>query len=401
MKNKKLIKSIKLDVKKQIESDIKNSIVKELKNSSNKQIKKLRKQILAEVKEEMFGVSIGDSQNINETSNKKIKDILETKILAGIPVSKEDREKFGIERGTLSDIKRDEDFNISTTYESTLDNLKKGVIDKKSIEKNRSLSDKISDLKSGANKEDVHRILLNKKEESTPPLEKKYTQGFNVIPGSQIILNKNLDKIPFESIPNIVLSPNKKEELTFFLGKLKDGVSKLREDEKNIDYRKKRSGLYSFSFERRANFDLKFEIDLNMNTYEARVQLFDFKIDGLKFDKKSVELLDIVAVLDMSGMNLNKYINEINGINEIDIDKVKTPTAITVKINSNPRPSSKRLGIAKFIEDEKIISLLKNNEVLNLGQILAIEDLTSLKGVGEKTAKKIKKYLKSNTHGVL
>jgi len=401
MKNKKLIKSIKSDVKKQIESDIKNSIVKELKNSSNKQIKKLRKQILAEVKEELFGIQIGDSQDVNETLNKKAKDVLEMKILAGIPVSKEDREKFGIGRGALSDIKRDEDFNISTTYESTLDNLKKGVIDKKSIEKNRSLSDKISDLKSGANKEDVHRILLNKKEESTPPLEKKYTQGFNVIPGSQIILNKNLDKIPFESIPNIVLSPNKKEELTFFLGKLKEGVSKLREDEKNIDYRKKTNGLYSFSFDRKANFDLKFEIDLNMNTYEAKIQLFDFKIDGLKFDKKSVELLDIVEVLDMSGMNLNKYINEINGINEIDIDSVKIPTTKIVKVEGKPKPTSKRLGIDKFIEDEKIVSLLNKNEISNLGQLLSVDDLTSLKGVGAKTVEKINKYLKSNTHGVL
>lgn len=397
MKNKKLIKNIKSDVKKQIESDIKNSIVKELKNSSNKQIKKLRKQILAEVKEEMFGVS-------KKQTNNEVKNIVETEVentrlkeLYGIDF---DKKRMGaLVTGQLDKVKNSSDKLPESLRE--LLNREKNQTHINANPYNKTTDDRMMEMlpTQGGNYSSAEPSLFFPNR--PPNLDKEILNSRPNIEDMMRKMSESSFGKTMVKVPSTELTSEKKEELTFFLGKLKEGVSKLREDEKNIDYRKKTNGLYSFSFDRKANFDLKFDIDLNMNTYEAKVQLFDFKIDGLKFDKKSVELLDIVEVLDMSGMNLNKYINEINGINEIDIDSVKIPTTKVVKVEGKPKPTSKRLGIDKFIEDEKIVSLLNKNEISNLGQLLSVDDLTSLKGVGTKTVEKINKYLKSNIHGVL
>mgnify|MGYP001596242037 CR=1 FL=1 len=94
-----------------------------------------------------------------------------------------------------------------------------------------------------------------------------------------------------------------------------------------------------------------------------------------------------VEILDLVGFNMNGYINEINGINVIDMEKLEAPKAIEKKqIRSNTK-------IEKLINDPKLVILLANNDISNYGQLMKVESLTSLKGIGAKTADKITKEL--------
>jgi hypothetical protein len=183
------------------------------------------------------------------------------------------------------------------------------------------------------------------------------------------------------------LSEERKEEVVLFVGKLKSCVSKLRKDEKNIIYRNKFDNTYRFSFERKADFDLKFEIDLDITNMSAIIDVFEFKVDKFKFDKKIIGLLDMVKILDLVGFNINGYVHEITSVNSIDIDKVSTPTTVKKKV------ISARTKVETFIKDAKIVSILKKNGISNYSQLMKNEDLTDIKGIGQKTASKIFEYI--------
>jgi hypothetical protein len=393
-KTNKLIKSIKAGVKKQIEADIKNSVVKQLQSSSKKELKKLKKQILREIQEDMF------SSLVKTKKQKKTK----------VRVAPE--EKVESNKGTLEY----KGFKFDREKMSSL------VTGKKKPTDEAYPSPKSSDKLPGALKEVLNKGRKNNNIEvktqddvmmsMLPTQAGNYTTKNGVTqfplgmpfgrpassPSTEDFIGKFLKsqnkKTALTKKPTPELTPEKKEELTFFIGKLKEGVSKLKDNEKNIDYRKKGENNYNFSFERKADFDLKFDLNLDMKTYCTSVDLFEFRVDGFKFDKKFIELFDAVEVLDLVGFNMNSYINEINGINEtdtvkgIDMKRAKTPTSVKKKtIRSNTK-------IENIIDDSKLVGVLAKNDISNYGQLKKVDDLTSLRGVGAKTAERINEYLK-------
>lgn len=393
MKNKKLIKSIKSDVKKQIEFDIKNSIVKELKNSSNKQIKKLRKQILAEVKEEMFGYDKSKSNKIKENLPLNVESETTEKVETNEGVL--DYRGFKFNRKRMSSlVVGNQKPTTSTTrsFEGDLKNVINKSADKHSITSSPDYNMMQMLPTQAGNFTEKNGETTFPMGTPTPPKIPSMEDIFKSMSSSSSF-GKSLVKCPIQD-----LTDEKKDEISFFIKKLKDEVSKLRKDEKNIKYRKKFDNTYFFEFERKADFDLKFNIELNLNTYGADIKTFEFKIDDFRFDKRQFELIDIIIVLDIVGFNINGYINEIKYINEIDMEHISTPTT---KVMVNKKSTSKKMGIEKIILDSKIVKLLKENEISNLGQLLSVDDLTSLKGIGTKTINRINEYLKSNTYGVL
>ena len=393
MKNKNLIKSIKSDVKKQIQSDIKNSVVKEIYGSSKKEMKKLRKQIALEVQRDLFGKKIKSKKTAETTE-----------------VTKE-----LIEKNT----------RLKDLYSLDFDSKKMGALATGQVDRVKSPSDKLPEALREALNRGRNRVNNNfspypmDADElamlTLPTQAGNFTEsnGKTTFPmGAPETLSmedmlKNISTSSFfgrslVKVPTQDLSEEKKEEIAFFIRKLKGEVSKLRKDEKNIKYRKKVEGIYSFEFERKANFDLKFNIELNLSTYRAEVNAFEFKIDDFRFDKRQFELIDIIIVLDLVGFNIFGFINEIKYINEIDMEQVSTPTTkVMTKKAASRKPTPNTMEIDKIIFNAKIIKLLKENEISNLGQLMSVEDLTSLKGIGAKTAESINEYLKSNTYGVL
>lgn len=395
MKNKKLIRSIKEDVKNQIQSDIKDSVVKELYGSSRKQIKKLKRQVLSEIQEELFGrkqpsksdtieslrrqlALLEDSTNNKENST----DIVDTiDVITEKKPFEHGRFKLDVDRmsSLVTGIKKEEEYKLKELTE----------IEKKDLEKMHKLI--------GVTKHDKFNIptaVTDSFRKATDftfknPLDFVSTPSYGLTPNKKTFeeLMKNLGAHKVE-VPKITeLTEEKKQEITLFIGKLKKGVSKLKKNERNIQYRKKFDNTYVFSFERKADFDLKFELDINMNTYRAEVNVFEFNVDGFKFDKKLIQLFDIVEILDLVGFNMNGYINEINGINVIDMEKLEAPKANEKKqIRSNTK-------LEKLINDPKLVILLANNDISNYGQLMKVESLTSLKGIGAKTADKITKEL--------
>jgi endonuclease III-like uncharacterized protein len=119
----------------------------------------------------------------------------------------------------------------------------------------------------------------------------------------------------------------------------------------------------------------------------AVIDVFEFKVDKFKFDKKIVSLLDMVKILDLVGFNINGYVHEITSVNSIDIEKVSTPTTVKKKV------ISARTKVETFIKDAKIVSILKKNGISNYSQLMKNEDLTEIKGIGQKTASKIFEYI--------
>ena len=390
MKNKNLIKSIKSDVKKQIQSDIKNSVVKEIYGSSKKEMKKLRKQILSEVQRDLFGKQ-NKSKKTTETTE-ITKELIEKntrlKDLYGFDF---DSKKMGaLVTGDKEKIK---ELGLNGKPSSLLNEALKSSIKK---EKNK-MTNNIGD-------DSIMSMFPTQSGQFTHPNGNvTYPMGMPSFPKPINVddilrnINKTNNSIGTKmvKVPTPELTEEKKEEITLFIGKLKLGVSKLREDEKNINYRKKYDNTYTFSFERKADFDLKFDLDLNMNTYRADIVVFEFKIDGFKFDKKLLETIDIVKVLDLVGFNMNGYIDEISGVNSIDIDRAQTPTTKVKKT------ISARTKVENLINDPKLINLLTKNEITNYGQLMKVEDLTSLNGIGAKTAEKINEQIKSYKDGIL
>ncbi len=367
MKNKKLIKQIKSEVKEQIKSDIRNSVVKEVFGNSKKEIKKLRKQVLKEVQSELFGSKKEKSKSKSNTEKE--------------PENTRIRELYG--------------FNFDSSRMGALVTGDKKKI--KDIQSKSKVSEKPSEeIKRNTTRVDVDDADFNFMSNlptqagnfTAPSGDVKFPFGNPNYPepwGFDDFFKKNSSKSVTKKvkIPSKEISEEKKEEITLFLGKLKEGVSKLRKDEKNINYRNKHDDVYNFSFERYADFNLIFDLDLDIDKLSAKINKFEFKIDEFKFDKKSIELLDIVQVLDLVGFNMNGYLHEIISLNEINVDKVKTETKVTKKtINSTTKVSS-------LIDDKRAVETLKNNGITTYGQLDKIEDLTSLKGIGKKTADKI------------
>jgi hypothetical protein len=395
-KTNKLIKNIKAGVKKQIEADIKDSVVKQFQSSSKKELKKLKKQILREVQEDMFSSLV--TKKTKKPKKKKTNVAPEEKVESNKGTF--EYKGFKFEREKMCSL----------------------VTGKKKPTDEKYPSPKPSDKLPGVLKEALNKDKKNNnikiKTQDDIMMEMRPTQAGNYTtngttqfplgmpfgrpaasPSAEDFIGKFLksqkEKTALTKKPAPELTPEKKEELTFFIGKLKEGVSKLKNNEKNIDYRKKGENNYNFSFERKADFDLKFDLNLDMKTYCTSVDLFEFRVDGFRFDKKFIELFDIVEVLDLVGFNMNNHINGINGINEadtikgIDMKRAKTPTAIKKKtIRSNTK-------IENIIDDSKLVGVLAKNDISNYGQLKKVDDLTSLKGVGAKTADRINEYLKS------
>lgn len=383
MKKKNLINSIKSDVKKQIQSDIKNSVVKEIYGSSKKEIKKLRKQVLAEVQKDLFGTNKSEKEikPVQELSEKNTR----LKDLYGFDF---DAKKMGAlasgDKGKIQELGLNKTPLSAVLKEALKPSIKKEVDKMTSTHEDDSIMSLLP-IQSGQfthNNGDVTYPLGI----PTPPKPVDIDELIrNINRNRNDSFSTSMVKVPVPELTN-----EKKEEITLFIGKLKKEVSKLRNDEKNINYRKKYGNTYTFSFERKADFDLKFDLDLDMNTYGAMINTFEFKIDGFKFDKKLVETIDIVKVLDLAGFNMNGYINEICGVNSIDIDNVKIPTTIQKKTISS------RTKIENLINDPKLVSLLTKNDIVNYGQLTKVEDLTSLSGIGSKTAEKIWNLIKNN-----
>jgi DNA uptake protein ComE-like DNA-binding protein len=153
--------------------------------------------------------------------------------------------------------------------------------------------------------------------------------------------------------------------------------------------------VYTFSYEKakydKNDFGFIFNLDLNMDTYRATINTFEFNIDGFNFDKGFVEVLDIVKVLDVSGFSLMKYIDEINEINDNAAEKKES---IKANLTNNAEAIRANTKLSKFIFDDKILRVLQSNDINTYGQLQKIEDLTSLKGIGAKTAEKIQEFTK-------
>ena len=90
-------------------------------------------------------------------------------------------------------------------------------------------------------------------------------------------------------------------------------------------------------------------------------------------------------------MSLRRYIDEISEINA-SAEKYKAAIKENLKNNVEAIRANTKLGY--FIFDQRILRVLKNNDIKTYGQLKKIEDLTALKGIGEKTADKIDEYLK-------
>lgn len=418
MENKKLIKAIKKSAIKQFEEDLKKSVIKELySGSSKKQIKKIRKQILRDMQEELFGTL--DAHKVSEKGEISSPEFIHTNTVdenefAHTSVeapeeSKEQEDAVIYEPGRIFEyngFKFDVDkVSALVTGKRTERTYSKKAIERvnNSNKKDKSLTtdeilknsgsdffEKLQEIKRGSNKnlqeEFAKRISTPAPDMGAPAI--KYTQGFNINPGTPL---SSINTVPssrnFIKTELVKITPAKREEILFFIGKLKNSINNLSKGERNILYRKSGDEIYNFSYEKpkyeKDDFTFKFNLDLNLKTNGAKINSFDFNIGGFNFDKGFVEILDMAVVFDLVGMNLKSYIDEINEVNS----EVKPCDDLIVlsKIKSSTK-------IETFIDDKKIVSLLKGNDILNYGQLVKVKDLTTLKGIGSKTSKKIESY---------
>jgi endonuclease III len=104
-----------------------------------------------------------------------------------------------------------------------------------------------------------------------------------------------------------------------------------------------------------------------------------------------VEILDIIKVLEAVGFSLMKYIDEINEINDTAAERKES---IKANLTNNIEAIKANTKLADFIFNDRILRVLQSNDINTYGQLKKIEDLTSLKGVGTKTAEKIEQYTK-------
>jgi len=424
MENKKLIKTIKKSAIKQFEKDLKKSIIKDLySGSSKKQIKKIRKQILREMQEELFGAikttettekeqtfvhtNTVDENEFSNTPVKAPEDSKEQEVsTAHEPGRIFEYSGFRFDVDKMSSIvtgKRTERTCSEKAVERVKDSNKK---DKSLASEEYSLKnpgsdffEKLKEIKSGTNKELQEEFAkrISKPAPQMDPPAIKYTQGFNIKPGTSL---SSINTVPssrdFINTEMSKITPSRKEEISFFIGKLKDGIDRLEKGEKNIFYRRKKDNVYTFSYEK-AKYDkndlgFKFNLDLNMDTYGATINTFEFNIDGFNFDKGFVEILDIIKVLEACGFGLMKYIDEINEINDTAADKKES---IKSNLKNNIETIRANTKLAEFIFDERILRVLQSNDINTYGQLQKIEDLTSLKGIGDKTADKIQEFIKN------
>lgn len=422
MNNKKLIKSLKKSVIKQIESDIKKSVIKDFyKNTSKEQLEELKNQIISEVQESFFGVEkevekesetnqtytpieIPQGLGINLEPTESHKDLesesvkidapsihehlgfkFDTERMSSIVTGKartkipkrpgfDDSEGKSVERvdspsadNYLTDkFKKLSGFPPFMHTENLSDEVK---------ERNSDMLTRLEEIKKGGLKEQI------KKSDTAP-----WADPLKLFPVPQ-----TRDFIKYNSR----ITPGSKEDLTFFLGKLKDGISKLGKGERNINYRRSKDNIYRFSFDRTItsdadDFSLSFKIDLNIDTLEAKVIDFRFSVDGFNFDSSFFDLIEIVDVLDLVGMSIVKYVDEIKEIND---EAESTKEQIKENIKTNIQEIRANEELSNFIFDKKIIKVLNSNDINTYGQLKRIEDLTSLKGVGAKTIEKINKYI--------
>lgn len=425
MENKKLIKKIKKKALKQFESELKNSVLKELYGSeSKKQIKKIRKQILREMQEELFGTTnalkTSENEEIsspgfvhtntvdeNEFAQTSVKAPEESKEQEDAPAHEPGKTfeyrgfKFDVDKmSSIVTGKRTEKTYSEKAVERVRDSKKDSVDDM--IELKNPGSDflkKLQEIKNGSNKslqEDfAKRISVPAPNMGSPLIS--YTQGFNIKPGTSL---SSMNTVPsssrnFINAEMAKITPARKEEISFFIGKLKQGIDSLEKGEKNILYRKKEDDVYTFSYEKpkydKNDFSFKFNLDLNMYTYGASINTFEFNIDGFNFDKGFVEILDIIKVLEAVGFSLMKYIDEINEINDTAAERKES---IKANLTNNIETIKANTKLADFIFNDRILRVLQSNDINTYGQLKKIEDLTSLKGVGTKTAEKIEQYTK-------
>ncbi len=428
MENKKLIKAIKKSAIKQFENDLKKSVIKELySGSSKKQIKKIRKQILREMQEELFGAletpkaiekekisSPGfihtNTVDENEFNNTSVEAPEESKEQETPSTHEPGRIfeyngfKFDVDKmSSIVTGKRTDGTYSEKAVERVKDSSKKDKsLTADDVIKNPSgdFLQKLQEIKRGSNRalqEEFAKRISTPSPEMRPP-DIKYTQGFNIKPGTSL---SSMNTVPSSSRNFIKtemakITPARKEEISFFVGKLKEGIDSLEKGEKNIFYRRKKDNVYTFSYEKakydKNDFGFRFNLDLNMDTYGATINTFEFNIDGFNFDKGFVEILDIIDVLDVSGFGLMKYIDEINEINDTAAEKKESIKANLVNNAEAIRANTK---LSNLIFDDRILRVLQSNDINTYGQLQKIEDLTSLKGIGAKTAEKIQEYTKN------
>jgi DNA uptake protein ComE-like DNA-binding protein len=462
MAKQKLIDSIKKNAQRQIESEIQASVVKEMYGTSKRAIKKLKKQILKELQQDMFA---GDSKK-KKSKKSKPSDVEETyvhtntvdveEITKESPKKEVKKEEFPGNlpyvpgrifeyRGFKFDVDRMSMFVTGKNKEDIsmfkdklrapldkINDLYEGkdvpkVDDKKDSPSPNlikgttpGVEDLINKIKSGSNRDLINKHVSKPAPEMGSPIS-SFTQGFNLRPGIPTLASafpaRNLNVVPatksFVKTTAPKLTPARKEEVEFFVGKLKEGIDNLGKGEKNINYRKKvlsqkanispNSEIYVFTYEKLMksadDFSLSFELDFDIYTYGANVVKFDFNIGGFKFDNSFVEVLDMAKVLDAVGMNLSSYIEEIEEINNSTpknkkgilergadkfthqpLTKEEEPKVFVI------RPNTK---VETFIDDAKIVKTLNNNEIFKMKDLKRYEDFSEIKGIGEKSAKKI------------
>ena len=429
MENKKLIKSIRKKVVKQFKNDLKNSVLKELyEGMSKKEIKSLKKQILKDAQSDIFG-SLGvleqeieqatSPESLDEKIIKNDIPVIEPEISEEISKISEIVEK-AIDDKSRSNVYEHLGFKFDSNRMSSLVTGKtrgtKGIFkeggvertnDKKSIVQNtfplypnswlnpspnlESAKKVVDEIKSGNHKDFIKKSI----EKVTPPVD-----GFTPIPlstSAALIRNKQIARPSYvPSTRNLIkyderLTPSEKEDLAFFIEKLKLGISKLGKGQKNINYRHSSGDIYAFSYSKSEvgseGFTLSFDVDLNIKTLRATIKDFRFNIDGFKFDSHFFETIDIVRVLDFVGMNISNYVNEISGINSTE-----SKTEISPSKKSKYKSDTK---IESIIKDARIISILHKNDIVKYEDLLKFNsDYTTIKGIGEKNAKKIKQYIK-------
>jgi DNA uptake protein ComE-like DNA-binding protein len=453
MGKQKLIDSIKKNAQRQIESEIQASVVKEMYGTSKKAIKKLKKQILKELQQDMFAIDSKKKSKKSKTSEVKETYVhtntVDVEEIAKDSPKKEETKKeelpgnlpyvpgrifeyggfkFDVDKMSRFVIgKNKEDINVVKKKTKTpldqINELYEGKVAPKTDAKKDSTSpnlikgvqpgveDLINKIKSGSNKDFINKHISKPAPATGSPIS-SFTQGFNLRPGisfpTVVPATKNLIKT---TAPK--LTPARKEEVEFFVGKLKEGIDNLGKGEKNINYRKKvlsqkanispNSEIYVFTYEKLMksadDFSLSFELDFDIYTYGANVVRFDFNIGGLKFDNSFVEVLDIAKVLDAVGMNLSSYIEEIEEINNstpknkkgiLERGADKFTHQLLIKKEEPKifviRPNTK---VETFIDDTKIVKTLNNNEIFKMKDLKRYEDFSEIKGIGEKSAKKI------------
>jgi len=464
---KKLAKKIKKGVIKQLENDIRESIIEKIYGSdSKKQLKKLRKKLYKEIQEEIFGeveeteIELEDLNGESGDNKKLLFDAANNNLQVEVEKT-ESRLKEVPEKGRILDYrgfkfdvdrmseivtgkKRNKDHvnaDINSNTESKTPDSVKPVV-KRSLFPNtlesaleRSYSEKANDkisneeIKKNDKLSIIEKIQRGDKKDEIrkhneapdfqhQPLPNK-VQGFNV--GPKKPSTPIPSQFPFPSFPvpsnknfvknsHIGLTPARKEEIHFFVEKLKDGIDKLGKGEKNINYRKKKDDNYVFTYEKEKNgisdFSLKFDLDLNIYTYGATINKFEFNVAGFKFDESFVEILDIIAVLDTVGMSLTKYIDEISKINKpskkrIGVLNQKKPKSkdafLSFSDGKITKPIRANTKVETFIDDSRIVKILNNNDVSNYRDLSRYDDFTKIKGVGAKTADKIQEYIDSYT----